>query len=56
MAIANPALVSLSQPSYAPARITQTVSGGQPQGPNMFRHALLQVRSTILISNRNLFL
>ncbi|CAF3811491.1 unnamed protein product [Adineta steineri] len=40
--IANSPLVALSQPSYAPARIAPVVSGVQSQGPNMFRHALLQ--------------
>ena len=43
MAVANSPLVALSQPSYAPARIPPVVTGGQSQGPNMFRHALLQV-------------
>ncbi|UJR08899.1 hypothetical protein I4U23_013153 [Adineta vaga] len=42
LAIANSPVVSLSQPSYAPARIASTLAGGQSQGPNMFRHALLQ--------------
>jgi hypothetical protein len=55
MAIANPPLVALSQPSYAPARIIPTTQGIQPQGANMFRHALLRVRLIILIVNINIF-
>ncbi|CAF0772307.1 unnamed protein product [Adineta ricciae] len=42
MAVANSPLLALSQPSYAPARIPSVLTGGQSQGPNMFRHALLQ--------------
>jgi hypothetical protein len=48
VAIAQPPLVALSQPSYAPSRIVSAAPiGGQPQGPNMFRHALLRVRFAI---------
>ena len=41
MAMAAAPMVALSQPSYAPSRL---IPAGQPQGPNMFRHALLRVR------------
>jgi hypothetical protein len=54
VAIANAPLVALSQPSYAPSRVLPSPVGTQPHGPNMFRHALLRVRSTILRFNINL--
>ncbi len=56
VAIAQPPLVALSQPSYAPSRIVSVApggGGGQSQGPNMFRHALLRVRFISFESNLN---
>jgi hypothetical protein len=57
VAIAQPPLVALSQPSYAPSRIVSVApgggGGGQSQGPNMFRHALLRVRFISFQSNLN---
>ena len=44
MAMASAPLMALSQPSYAPSRL---IPGGQGQGPNMFRHALLRVRISL---------
>ena len=40
----NPS-VRLSQPSYASARAAPATSAGNRLGPNMFRHALVRVRS-----------
>ncbi|CAF3052896.1 unnamed protein product [Rotaria sp. Silwood2] len=42
MAIANPPVVALSQPSYAPSRIIPAIQGTQSQPPNMFRQALIR--------------
>ena len=53
MAVANPPMMALSQPSYAPPRVTPAA---QPQGANMFRHALLRVRLVIFTSHINHFL
>lgn len=45
IAVGNPPVLALSQPSYAPSRILPAASGlQQQQGPAMFRHALLRVR------------
>jgi hypothetical protein len=53
MAAVNRPMVGLSQPSYAPARVMPAATGAQSQVPSMFRHALLRVRLTILISYIN---
>ncbi|CAF1602486.1 unnamed protein product [Rotaria magnacalcarata] len=42
MAIANPNVLALSQPSYAPSRVMPSTQATQPDGANMFRHALIR--------------